>query len=119
MGRSDVKTVIIALPVPEDTDIFNVQEEVTEAFPPRNDSEDCCVYENVDALLDDLGFYVVETIYNTDPEGGPVAEDDYSNRTLHGPFTSGDAAQRWMDDQPDDMDVREMYAFDLNPPRRN
>lgn len=37
-------------------------------------------------------------------------------RTFTGPFPSEDAAVGWMDAQPDDEDVTEMYALPLNAP---
>ena len=62
--------------------------------------------------------WVVETTFNTDPEGKPAEEWDDSNRTLHGPFPSEEAAQHFMDEVwPDgDTDVREQVAFPLNSP---
>lgn len=70
------------------------------------------------AQMRDEPQWVVEIVYNTDPQGKRVAEDDDSNRTLHGPFPSAEAAQKWMDeDYPDgDMDVRDMIASPLNVP---
>ena len=57
-----MKIIIIALPVPEDTDIFEVQDVVNVALTPtfnpgadEDDSVDSVVYESADALLDDLG----------------------------------------------------------------
>lgn len=62
--------------------------------------------------------WVVETTYNTDPEGKPVPEGDWSNRTLHGPFPSQAVAEHFMNEVwPDgDTDVREQIAFQLNDP---
>lgn len=57
-----MKTIIIALPVPEDTDIFDVQENVSDLITAiyhgpfsEDDSVEPVVYEDADALLDDLG----------------------------------------------------------------
>lgn len=50
-----MKTVIIAMPVPDDADIFEIADQINEAFLPESDEEECVVYENVAALLDDLG----------------------------------------------------------------
>lgn len=70
------------------------------------------------AELEAASPWVVETTYNTDPEGKPVEEWDDSNRTLHGPFPSQAAAEHFMNDEwPDgDTDVREQIAFQLNSP---
>lgn len=50
-----MKTVIIALPVDDDADIFQIAQQMNEAFPHVYDADDCAVYESVAALLDDLG----------------------------------------------------------------
>jgi hypothetical protein len=61
-------------------------------------------------------FWIVETTYNTDPEGAVVDDDDWTNRTLHGPFTTEAEATAWMDDfLPDDTDVKEMTTCYVNP----
>lgn len=54
------RVVIIALPVDDDnTDIFDVQERINEAFPTGgDDSLDSAVYESAHALADDLGWEV-------------------------------------------------------------
>lgn len=52
---------------------------------------------------------LVEIIYNTGPDGAWVDEDDYSNRTLHGPFVSIEEAQSWMEAYPDgDTEIKDM-----------
>lgn len=51
-----MKTVIIALPVEDDTDIFEIQDVINEAFPSgEDDSRNCVVYQGVEALMHDLG----------------------------------------------------------------
>lgn len=58
-----MKTVIIALPVDDDTDIFDVQAVVAQAFPTGGDDRrDCCVYESAQALADDLGLVPDEEV---------------------------------------------------------
>jgi hypothetical protein len=59
--------------------------------------------------------WVVETTYNTDPEGNPVPDEDWSNTTLHGPFPALGAAQHFMEDVwPDgDTDVKEQVAYEV------
>lgn len=50
-----MKTVIIALPVEDDADIFEIAERMNEAFPSGgDDSRDCVVFEDVAALLETL-----------------------------------------------------------------
>lgn len=61
--------------------------------------------------------WIVEVIYNTDPEGKWVDEDDFENRTLHGPFKDEAEAQAWMEAYPDDTDVKEMESMVLNAVR--
>jgi hypothetical protein len=59
--------------------------------------------------------YFVEIVYNTDPEGAWVDDDDYSNRTLHGPFASEDDAHTWLDTRTDgDKDVKDVTIGVLN-----
>lgn len=53
-----MKTVIIAMPVADDIDIFTLAGEINGAFPPASDAEECVVYENAHALADDLGWEV-------------------------------------------------------------
>jgi hypothetical protein len=62
--------------------------------------------------------WVVETTFNTDPEGKPVEEWDDSNRTLHGPFATEEEARHFSEEVwPDgDTDVREQVWFQLNSP---
>jgi hypothetical protein len=60
--------------------------------------------------------WVVEFVYNTDPEGAPVDEDDWSNRTLHGPFETEEDAHAWAGEQPEDEDVKEELVYKLNDP---
>ena len=52
--------------------------------------------------------YVVVTHHYTAEQG--------ETRTFTGPFPSEDAAVGWMDAQPDDEDVTEMYALPMNAP---
>lgn len=59
--------------------------------------------------------YFVEIIYNTDPEGRWVDDGDWSNRTLHGPFISENAAHTWLDTHTDgDKDVKDVTIGILN-----
>ena len=59
--------------------------------------------------------WMVEITYNTDPDGKWVDEDDFSNKTFHGPFDSEDEAVAWMEAYPDgDTDVRDMNTAVLN-----
>lgn len=59
--------------------------------------------------------YFVEIIYNTDPEGARVGDNDDSNRTLHGPFDDEQVALAWMDARTDgDTDVRDVTVGILN-----
>jgi hypothetical protein len=61
--------------------------------------------------------WAVEIIYNTDPEGNWVDDDDYSNRTLHGPLTRAEA-EEWMDAYPDeDRDLKDMNIVVMNAVR--
>lgn len=60
--------------------------------------------------------WIVEFVYNTDPDGKPVDEDDWSNRTLHGPFETEEDADRWAGEQPEDEDVKEELVYKLNDP---
>lgn len=60
---------------------------------------------------------IIEVTYNTDPEGKWVDDDNYENRTLHGPFSNEDEAQAWMNDYPDDTDVKDMTTLVLNAVR--
>jgi hypothetical protein len=60
--------------------------------------------------------WVVEFVYNTDPDGKPVDEDDWSNRTLHGPFATEEDAHMWAGEQPEDEDVKEELVYKLNDP---
>lgn len=53
-----MKTIIIAMPVPDDTDIFEITDAMNAAFPPASDAADCVVYESANALADDLGWEV-------------------------------------------------------------
>lgn len=68
--------------------------------------------------LDALEDWFVESVYNTDPEGKPVPEEDWSNRTLHGPFPGEEAARHFMEEVwPDgDTDLKEQVRGLLNPP---
>jgi len=68
--------------------------------------------------LDAVEDWFVETIYNTDADGNPVPEDDWSNRTLHGPFRGEEAARYFMEEVwPDgDTDIREQIRGPLNRP---
>ena len=52
--------------------------------------------------------YVVVTHHYTEQDG--------ETRTFTGPFPSEDAAVGWMDAQPDDKAVFEMYALPMNAP---
>lgn len=55
--------------------------------------------------------WVVETFYNTDPTGARVDDNDWTNRTLHGPFDTEEAAAAFMEDfLPDDTDVKDMQV---------
>jgi hypothetical protein len=55
--------------------------------------------------------WVVETFYNTDPDGKWVDYDDWSNVTLHGPFDTPEQAEHFLQDfQADDKDVKDMEA---------
>lgn len=59
--------------------------------------------------------YFVEILYNSDPDGKWVDDDDWSNRTLHGPFASEDAAHTWLDTRTDgDRDVKDVTIGILN-----
>jgi len=61
---------------------------------------------------------IVRVTYNTDPDGKPVAEDDWTNQTLHGPFRDQEEAVAWMDDYcPDDTDIKEIETVVLNAVR--
>lgn len=52
-----MRTIVIALPVDDDVDIFDVQDVIAAAFPTGgDDSRDCVVYESASALADDLGY---------------------------------------------------------------
>lgn len=61
--------------------------------------------------------WLVEVTYNTDTEGRWVADDNYENRTLHGPFYTEVEANEWLQDYPDDTDVKEMRVVVLNTVR--
>lgn len=62
------------------------------------------------------GTWVIETTYNTDPEGKWVEYDDWTNRTLHGPFATEEEGMAFMQDfQADDTDVKEMLLIYVNP----
>ena len=72
------------------------------------------------AKVRDEETWVVETIYNTDPDGRPTTSDDWSNRTLHGPFAGQKAADEFLENfLADDTDVRDMGALLLNKPLTN
>jgi hypothetical protein len=61
---------------------------------------------------------IVEVTYNTDPEGTWVDDDDYSNKTLHGPFVDEAEAQAWIEDHaPDDTDIKDVDTLLLNAVR--
>lgn len=70
---------------------------------------------NTDASFGELWF--VEITYNTDPDGNWVDEQDYTNRTLHGPFFSEDEAQAWSDAYPEDKDVKDWDIYYVNSAR--
>src|SRR3954468_14595853 len=62
--------------------------------------------------------WLVEVTYNTDPEGKWVEDDDYENRTLHGPFYSTEEAEAWVDAYPDgDRDLKDMRVLNMNAVR--
>ena len=52
--------------------------------------------------------YVVVTHHYTEQDG--------ETRTFTGPFPTEAEAVEWMDGQPDDEDVAEMYAIPINAP---
>lgn len=85
--------------------------------PPR-DLDWSDVEADAARMMEEASPWVVETTYNTGPQGEPAEEWDDSNRTLHGPFSTEAAAQHFMDEVwPDgDTDVREQVAFQLNSP---
>lgn len=59
--------------------------------------------------------WLVRITYNTDQNGAWVADDDYSNITLHGPFDTVEEAQEWMNRYPDgDRDLKDMDAICFN-----
>jgi len=59
--------------------------------------------------------YAVRVTYNTDTEGNWVADDDYSNFTLHGDFDSAEHAAVWMESYPDgDKDLKDMDVITIN-----
>ena len=67
--------------------------------------------------------YVVVTHHYTEKDIPQVLDgkttsnfQDGETRTFTGPFPSEDAAVEWMDAQPDDEDVLEMYALTMNAP---
>jgi hypothetical protein len=52
-----MRTVIVALPVDDDDDIFDVAERIAQTFPTNDDdSRDAVVYESFAAIADDLGY---------------------------------------------------------------
>lgn len=57
--------------------------------------------------------HVVVVTYNTDPKGKWVPFEDHSNQTWHGPM-SLEEAQRWVEDYPEDKDIKDMYIGCLN-----
>lgn len=62
--------------------------------------------------------WLVEVVYNTDPDGNWVDDDDYSNKTLHGPFVSEDEAVQWIDAYPDgDRDLKDISVLGMNAVR--
>jgi hypothetical protein len=59
--------------------------------------------------------FAVRVTYNTDPDGNWVADDDYSNYTLHGEFDSADLAAQWVEAYPDgDKDLKDIDVVTLN-----
>ena len=66
-----MKTVIIALPVDDDADIYEIGgviDQAADEFDGRgraegeNDDAMCCVYEDADALAEDLGLVKDESV---------------------------------------------------------
>jgi len=59
--------------------------------------------------------WAVEVVYNTDPEGNWVDDDNYDNRTLHGVFETEEEAVAWMEAYPDgDRDLKDMSVIVMN-----
>lgn len=59
--------------------------------------------------------YAVRVTWNTDPEGVWVAEDDWSNVTVHGTFDTKEEADEWLQAAfPDDTDVKDMDVVVIN-----
>lgn len=74
---------------------------------------------NVIITSADFGeLWVVEIIYNTDPDGAWVDDDNFENRTLHGPFKDEAEANSWIEAYPEDTDVKEMDAVVMNKVRK-
>jgi hypothetical protein len=79
---------------------------------PRNDDG----FVDTSASYGEL--WIVEVTYNTDPDGNWVEDDDYSNRTLHGPLFSEAEAQEWIDGYPDgDRDLKDIRVLNMNAVR--
>jgi hypothetical protein len=57
--------------------------------------------------------WIVEVFYNTDPSGEWVSDDDYSNRTLHGPM-SREEADAWVNAYPEDKDLKDIAVSMIN-----
>lgn len=58
--------------------------------------------------------WLVRIFYGTDPDNEPVADDDWSNCTLHGWFDTKERAEKWLQDYPDDTDIRDMDVLMFN-----
>lgn len=61
--------------------------------------------------------YVVITEYNTDADGKEIPADKPGCYVVTGPFNRLATAKKYMDNYPDDTDVRDMVAVPLNPAR--
>jgi len=62
--------------------------------------------------------WLVEILYNTEADGAEVPEEVHERdlpRTLHGPFSSEEEAQSWMDAYPDgDTDIYDIRMSLIN-----
>lgn len=61
--------------------------------------------------------YVVIFEYNRDENNVWVPDNVAGPITIHGPFNTEEAAIEWMNNQPDDTDVREAHVAPLNDPK--